>query len=332
MKVKIGISFDGFSAFSETLEVAKKSEIIGMKSLWMAQHMGYREALVTSTSFLMATKKMQVVPTAISPYLWHPTPTAMSLATMAEAAPGRVGVAIGVGNPLFLQESGAKLEKPLRVVEEYIEVMQALWTGDPVFHEGFLYQIEGARMAFKPQKQIQIYIAAIKDGMLRLSGRLSDGVVLSAGLSSNFVRRSLDIVDQGLKKCESKQKKFNRIGFVFFSSSKNGKQSIDILRRKLAFTLRNRFLDENIKYSGIPINQEKIIDAVARRDLNEAQKLVPDDAVEAFSIGGTPKQCGEQLKKFIEAGLDEVVLMMVGTQKQKDFSLSVARDFINSGI
>ena len=178
MNVKIGISFDGFSTFSETLEVAKQSENFGLKSLWMAQHMGYREAIVTSTSFLMATNKIKVVPTAISPYLWHPTPTAMSLATMAEATPGRVGVAIGIGNPLFLQESGVKLVKPLRVVREYIEVLQALWSGDQVFHDGFLYKIEGARMAFKPQKPIQIYIAAIKDGMLSLSGRVSDGVVL----------------------------------------------------------------------------------------------------------------------------------------------------------
>ena len=332
MNVKIGISFDGFSTFSETLEIAKQSEIFGMKSLWMAQHMGYREAIVTSTSFLMATKKIKVVPTAISPYLWHPTPTAMSLATMAEATPGRVGVAIGVGNPLFLQESGVKLLKPLRVVREYIEVLQALWSGDQVYHDGFLYKIEGARMAFKPQKPIQIYIAAIKDGMLSLSGRLSDGVVLSAGLSSAFVRRSLDIVDQSLTKYDREQKKFTRAGFLFFASSKNGKEAIDVLRSKLAFTLRNRFLDDNINFSGIPINQGKIIDAVARRNLDEAQKLVPDEAVEAFTIGGTPSQCRDQLNKFIEAGLNEVVLMMVGTKRQKAFSLSVAREFIDSGI
>ena len=104
------------------------------------------------------------------------------------------------------------------------------------------------------------------------------------------------------------------------------------MRSKLAFTLRNRFLDENINFSGIPINQEKIIDAVSRRNLDEAQKLVPDEAVEAFTIGGTPSQCRDQLKKFIEAGLNEVVLMMVGTKKQKSFSLSVAHEFINSGI
>ena len=37
MNVKIGISFDGFSTFSETLEVAKQSENFGMKKIELAK-------------------------------------------------------------------------------------------------------------------------------------------------------------------------------------------------------------------------------------------------------------------------------------------------------
>ena len=84
MNVKIGISFDGFSTFSETLEVAKQSENYGMKSLWMAQHIGYREAIVTSTSFLMATNKIKVVPTCL--LYTSPSPRDATLSRMPSSA------------------------------------------------------------------------------------------------------------------------------------------------------------------------------------------------------------------------------------------------------
>ena len=53
---------------------------------------------------------MKIVPTAISPFLRHPVPTAMALATIAEASPGNVALAIGVGNPMFLGESGLSIQ------------------------------------------------------------------------------------------------------------------------------------------------------------------------------------------------------------------------------
>ena len=66
-------------------------------------------------------------------------PTAMQFATMAELAPGRVGICISVGNLLNLRESGiAKPEKPVRVIREFVEALRALWAGETVEQEGLL--------------------------------------------------------------------------------------------------------------------------------------------------------------------------------------------------
>ena len=42
-------------------------------------------------------------------------PTAMAIATIAEASPGQVALAIGIGNPMFLGESGLTVEKAAAV-------------------------------------------------------------------------------------------------------------------------------------------------------------------------------------------------------------------------
>jgi 5,10-methylenetetrahydromethanopterin reductase len=292
----------------------------------MAEHLGYREAITTCAAFALQAPGPMLVPTAVSPYLWHATPTAMALATLDELAPGKVAVALGVGNPLFLQESGQKLEKPIRAMREFIEAMRKLWSTEPAHMDGEFVRLAGARMAFKANP-IPIYIAAIGPDMLKLTGRIADGVVLSAALSTQSVKASLALCAEGAAKQGRNISGFRRAGYIFFGTSRNAREAIDAARLKVAFVMRNKFLAQNIKDSSIPIDQEAVVAAVARRDLATAASLVPDDAVEAFSIAGSPEHCLRRLRDFVEAGLDEPVLSLVGTPENCAFAIDVMRRF-----
>ena len=324
--MRIGVSFDGFTTTREALDTARAAVDAGARSLWMAEHMGYREAAVTSMGFLMATEGATVVPTAISPYLWHPTPTAMTLATLAEAGDGRTGVALGTGNPLFLKESGQDLVKPVRAMREFVECLRALWAGAAVHYEGEFFRLDGARMAFQPPAPITIYIAAMGPQMLRLSGRIGDGVVLSAGLSATYAAHSLATAREGAERAGRDPASLKCASYLYFAVSRDGKSHFEPLRGKLAFLLRNRFLAENARFTGIEIDQNAIIDAVARRDMETATRLVPDEAVEAFAVGGTPHQCRERLAAYVDAGIEEPVLCILGGPEEQRLALSLVRE------
>jgi 5,10-methylenetetrahydromethanopterin reductase len=326
MAARIGVAFDGFSTTAEAIAVAQRAVEAGAQSLWMAEHLGYREAITTCAAFALQAPGPMLVPTAVSPYLWHATPTAMALATLDELAPGKVAVALGVGNPLFLQESGQKLEKPIRAMREFIDAMRKLWSTEPAHMDGEFVRLAGARMAFKANP-IPIYIAAMGPDMLKLAGRIADGVVLSAALSTQSVKASLALCAEGAAKQGRDMNTFQRAGYIFFGTSRNAREAIDAARLKVAFVMRNKFLAQNIKDSGIPIDQEAVVAAVARRDFATAASLVPDDAVEAFSIAGSPDHCLRRLRDFVDAGLDEPVLSLVGTPENCAFAIDVMRRF-----
>jgi 5,10-methylenetetrahydromethanopterin reductase len=326
MSIRFGVSFDGFESTASALATARQVVAAGARSLWMAEHMGYREAMVTSMGFRMNDPGVVVIPTAVSPYLWHPTPTAMSLATLAEVGSAPVGIAVGVGNPLFLGESGKTIEKPVRAVREFIECLRVLWMGEGAHYQGQIFQLAGARLAFRPPQPLHIYIAAMGEQMLALGARIADGIVLSAGLSAEFCKVSLDRVGVSAREAGRDPAEVRRASYIFFAVSEDGKKATDLVRPKLAFLLRNTALKENIALTGVPVDQERIIAAISRRDLDEATKLVSDDAVEAFSICGTPRACHERLKAFIDSGVDEPVLMVMGGQAERDLALSFLRD------
>ena len=94
----VGVFFDGFASTTEMLEVCRAAESAGASSLWFAQHMGYREAVVWATAAASVTQRATLVPTAISPYLWPPLPVAMAISTLGEFAQGRVILNVSVGN------------------------------------------------------------------------------------------------------------------------------------------------------------------------------------------------------------------------------------------
>src|SRR6516225_9284412 len=286
MSVRIGVSFDGFIPTREAIALAERAVAAGAKSLWMAEHLGYREAIATCMAFAMKVPDTVLVPTAVSPYLWHAMPTAMAMATLDEAAPACAAIAIGTGNPLFLAESGRAVEKPVRAVREFTEALRKLWAGEAVHSNGEFVRLAGARLAFKPSASIPIYVAAIGPDLAR----------------------------------------FRRAGYLFFGTSRHRKEALDAVRQKLAFVMRNKFLGANIKASGIAVDQEAVIAAIARRDLTAASALVPDEAVEAFAIAGTPQHCSTRLRDFIDAGLDEPVLGLLGSPENCSLGLDVMRE------
>jgi 5,10-methylenetetrahydromethanopterin reductase len=150
MDVRLGVSFDGFVPTSEAIKLAQRAVASGARSLWVAEHLGYREAIATCMAFALKAPGVMVVPTAVSPYVCHPMPTAMAIATLDEVAPGCAAIAVGTGNPMFLAESGRTVEKPVRAMREFATALRQLWRGEAVHANGEFVKLAGARLAFKP--------------------------------------------------------------------------------------------------------------------------------------------------------------------------------------
>ncbi len=330
MALRLGMRFDGFDAAPETIEVAQQAVAAGATSVWMAEHLGYREAVISCMAFAMKTEGAMVLPTAVMPYLWHPMPTAMQLATIAELCPGRVGVAVSVGNLMNLQESGVVPTKPVRVIREYVAALRALWAGETVDMDGHCFQLHGARLAFKPPAPIPIFVASTGPQVLRLSGRIADGVLFSGGLSLDFTRRCVALANEGVQQAGRDPSAVRKAGFVYFACSANGTDAIAANREKLAFLFRSSAQTENIASVDAAIDHAAIMDLVRKRDIPGAAKLVPDEAVQQFSVAGTPAQCRDGLQAYIAAGVEEPVIEVSGTAEEKALALDVIRDFTGS--
>jgi 5,10-methylenetetrahydromethanopterin reductase len=322
--MRVGLCFDGFYSIQEMLELAKLADNVGIESLWMSDHLCFRDSVSSAAAFLATTKKITVVAAPLTPYSRHPMITAMAIATMEEMAPGRVGAAIGTGNATALAEVGVPVTRPLKIMREYMMVLRQLLSGETVQFKGEFFAINGAKMGFKPFSPIRVYMTAVKPAMLRLAGEVGDGVLLSAGCAPKYIAQCVQEIQTGARRAGKTLKETDVAGFITTSVSNDPREAIDASKTFLAYIFRNPHHAENIRLGGGKVDQEALAAAIAKRDWSGATKFISDEVVFAHSITGTPSECRKRLEDFLKEGLDLPILLPMGTQEARRTAVKMA--------
>src|SRR5207248_6619166 len=110
---------------------------------------------------------------------YHPAVVAQTFASLAALYPGRVF--LGVGSGEALNEQAATGMRPAwperweRLVEA-IEIIRALWSGEPVKHQGKYYTVDG-KLYDPPPQPIPLLAAANGKKSMRLAGTHGDGLI-----------------------------------------------------------------------------------------------------------------------------------------------------------
>jgi 5,10-methylenetetrahydromethanopterin reductase len=287
----IGLSMDGRVPLTEIAAQAQAAEAGGATTLWIACHLFLRDPVTTAALALAATKKIKVALMALSPYSTHPVYIAMAAASLDEMYPGRVILCLGAGAPADLKAAGIDSPKPLVAIGEAVKICRQLFAGEMADFHGRMFNVDGRRLA-NGGRTIPIVLAASRPNMLKLAGRQTDGVLISAATSPPFVKACLDQVGAGRKSCIV----YTKLG------------PPDALRRPLGFVLRGAHHAENIRLGGASLDQQALATAYAAESWGEVERLVSDNVVRRHAACGTPAEVKARLDDYRAIGLDEVVL------------------------
>lgn len=97
---------------------------------------------------------------------------AKGISTAAAISGGRIHLGLGVGwQKLEFSLNGQPFHKRGRHVDEQIEVLEKLWTGEMVDHQGEFYSFPRVRMLPAPPSRIPIYVGGTSDAAFRRAAR-----------------------------------------------------------------------------------------------------------------------------------------------------------------
>jgi len=324
--MRLGLCFDGFYSTAEMIELARLAEDIGMESVWMSDHLCFRDSLTTATALLASTRKIKVAPAPMSPYSRHPIISAMSIASMEEFAPGRVIAGPGTGNAAALKEAGIASPHPLQTMREYVEILRLFLKGETVNYRGKMFQVHGAKMGFVPARPIPMYITAVRSLMLRLAGEIGEGVLLSAGCAPAYIEKCVAEIGAGAARGGKTPEQVDVAGFVTAAVADDPREAIEANKLFLAYIFRNAHHADNIRLGGGKVDQQGLAAAVGKRDWESAKKFISDEVVFAHSVAGTPTDCRKQLEAFTRGGLNLPIVLPMGTQEARLRAVRMARE------
>ena len=214
--------------------------------------------------------------------------------------PGRVILCLGAGAPADLKAAGIDSPKPLVAIGEAVKICRQLFAGEMADFHGQMFDVAGRRLA-NGGRDIPIVIAASRPNMLKLAGRQSDGVLISAATSPPFVKACL-------AEAASASPGFQKVGIVYTKLGVTEKDGIDPIRRPIGFVLRGAHHAENIRLSGARLDQAALATAYAAENWAEVDRLVSDDVVRRHAACGTPAEVKAKLEEYRSIGLDEVII------------------------
>ena len=135
------------------------------------------DGLITATSLLSAQADLPVYVGLYLLPLRHPVPLARQLATLAQLAPGRLTLGIGIGGEDRHEVEICEVDPKTRGrrMEECLQILRNLAEGRPVTFDGEFFSLHEALIVPAPSPRIPLIVGGRSDAAVSRAARLGDG-------------------------------------------------------------------------------------------------------------------------------------------------------------
>lgn len=281
---------------ADTVNLARVAEEEGFDGVWVTDHYNNRNPFVALTAIAGETEEVQIGPGITNPYYAHPAYTANAVATLDEYSDGRARLGVGPGDPNTLAALEIERESPLYEVLDAVELTRALMRGEKVTEEGLA---KDAKLNYNT-RVVPIYVGAQGPNMLRMAADHGDGILINASHPDDF-RWSLEQI-------EEKETDAEIVAYTSFSVSEDREAAKKAARQPVSF-VASASPPPVLERHGIDAElAEEIGGHVERGEFSTAFGKVSDGMLDAFSVWGTPEECGERVDALYETGVDTVVV------------------------
>ncbi|MFI8824663.1 LLM class F420-dependent oxidoreductase [Streptomyces sp. NPDC053431] len=176
---------------ADLIEQASMAQDAGFRSLWISDHyhpwndaQGQSPFVWSVIGALSQSCDLPVETAVTCPTVrLHPALVAQAAATSQVMLNGRFRLGLGSGEALnehILGDSWPAADVRLDMLEEAVEVIRLLFTGEQVSHRGAHYTVENARLYTVPDTPPPIDISAFGPKAAELASRIADGFVTTA--------------------------------------------------------------------------------------------------------------------------------------------------------
>ena len=286
---------------------------MGYTDIWSAEADG--ADAFTPLAMAAAWEPRLRLGTAIVPaYTRTPATFAQSVATMADAAPGRFAIGIGSSSNVIVEKwNGVPFDEPYKKVRDVVRFLNDALSGEKVAKKYDTFEVNGFRLGIRPEVKPQILVAALREGMLRLAAREADGAIIN-WLSPEDVARVAAVVNEasgGVPK--------EIVARIFVCPSENTEVVRTAARFAIAAYMNVPVYAQFQAWLGRGDELRGMWDNWKAGDRKAALAAIPDEVVDQLIVHGSPEHCRDRIRAYFDNGVTTSSLAIMPFDPQLNY-------------
>jgi probable F420-dependent oxidoreductase len=286
----------------EQREIVGSLADLGYTDLWSAELNG----VDAFTPLVLASQWSDSLRlgTAIVPvYTRGPACLAMTAATLADLAPGRLMLGVGTSTPVVVQQwNDIPFDAPYQRSRDVLRFLRAALGGAKVTERYETFSVNGFRLERPPAVPPTLALAALRPGMVRLAAAESDAVITN-WLSPADVPAVRAVAGPGTE----------LIARIFVCPTTDEPTANAIARRALTGYLTVPAYFAFHEWLGRRELLQPMMDCWNAGDRKGAGAAIPDSVVDDLVIHGDFDTCRERVDAYRRSGLETPVIAILPT-------------------
>jgi 5,10-methylenetetrahydromethanopterin reductase len=323
---KLSVRLSGGIDPRRSVDLAKAADVLGFDTVWFAENAFNRGVLPAAAACAAATGRVGIGIGVFNPMNRHPTLIAMEIGALDELAQGRARLGIGSGIASATERMGLSTERPLAAVRDAITIVRAMLSGEEVTYAGRAFSVQKVKLEYQARRpELPLLMAARGEQALALCGKIADGLMISNMCPPDFTRQAVDVVRNAAREA-GRQAPAEVVQYVPCAARPDRAEAHRLAKETIGEMLPGFWsLGQRVPAAKSALlragelSQDDFAAAVDRLRAGELPTDVLDERfVDAFAIAGTAEDCLAQARRYRAAGATEVVLTFVGPQPEQD--------------
>lgn len=293
----------GPGSADEVARVAGKAEAAGLETVWTSEM--FHDPFLPLAAAATSTSRIGLGTSIALAFVRSPWVTALSALDLDVLSGGRFILGLGTGlKRLNERWHGVAYGKPTPHIREAVQVIRLITErahqGDRIRFSGQYYDvdIQGWRRPLAPvRERIPIYLAGVREGMIRTASQVADGLLGHPIYSLRWISEVvLPSLARGLAESSRRRDDFHLCLAVCCAVGPDVRAARRAAAATIAFyTTVNTY---EPLFAQFPAQVQRVQAALIRGDTAGMIDAVSDEMVDAFAVVGTPDEARKRLGAY----------------------------------
>jgi probable F420-dependent oxidoreductase len=233
---------------------------------------------------------------------------AMAAMTLSQLTRGNFILGLGLSSPNIVHDwAGQPYDRPLTRMREHVEVLREMLSGKKTTYDGRTLSVKSFRLGGAPVGEVPIYLGALNQGMLRLTGALCDGVCLNM-VPESALPQVLGEVRAGAEEAGRDPSQIEVVARLHVVMADDAQMGRNLIRTVFGAYAATPGYNRCFEWIGFGDEARQIREAFAKGDRAGVAMGVTDRLCDAMAVVGSRDAVRARIRAYAEAGIDVCVI------------------------